>query len=295
MRYLDPGAKWTSKNEDRMRGHVRECSDCAGEYDRAVVMHREMVGSNPDMPSGFERGRMMIGLVDAVIEREQPRSSMAWVFSWRLVAGGIAAAIIAFVAFPQGGTHSVDGELPVHSAQGENYFGVRGHLKPQLRGGIGLSGVTEGKNEYEVLAGESTAFIADYLRIYTTRLDPELSYGFILGIQKTNPPIWYWPDPEAGEQGSRSLEVGVSVVLGGSVEPFEFDLSKKHQVGPLQVVAIFTASPLQLEKVRAAITSRPAAEPMESWLRAELGLDSRSVIRILDVKIAAGSRGMERP
>jgi hypothetical protein len=121
-----------------------------------------------------------------------------------------------------------------------------------------------------------------------------LNYGFIFGIQKERVPIWYWPNPEDGESASQAVEVGVAVVIGGA-EPFEFELSKRHHEGELQVVALFTTRPLKVEEVQKALLSKPANEALDTWLKEALKLESEEIIRILEVKISAGSKGLERP
>ena len=67
VRYLDPNRSWTGTHDRALRTLVREHSDCAAWYDRAVTIHRELVGANPMLPSAFERNRMAAAAVDSAV------------------------------------------------------------------------------------------------------------------------------------------------------------------------------------------------------------------------------------
>ena len=278
-RYLDPRVPWTGRDDAALRAHLRECDPCAGVYDRAVVKHRLMVGSDPDAPSGFERQRMMAATLD-LVAGPAPRSVWS-MFAWPALAAGVAAAVAVAVVQPWRTAQDPTGQ--------SEYVGVRGGAEDPLTAGIGLSGVTEDKKEYEIVAGGTSAYVEDYLRVYTTVVDPALRHVFVFGLQDDRP-IWYLPDPADGGSTSVPVERGKSIVLGGKDHAFELKLSGRHTVGRLAVVAIFTAQPVTLAAVEEALGARTDDAELESRLKTALSLDSGAIIRKLVIDIVPGSR-----
>ncbi len=260
-RYLDPTERWSVGDEASLRTQVRESEECAGAYDRAVSVHRLMVGADPMIPSGHERQRMMASVLD-VIEAAEASRETAWsrLLVWLRPAALIGAAVACLLVVVS--TDTIERVIPSE----ELYVGSRG-MHFDLNVGIGVSGVTEDSAEYEAIAGESALHIDDYMRLYTTRAIDKFPYLFVFGLQD-GWPIWYAPDPESSESASIEIERGRSIPLGGSTDGFEIKLSGRHKVGPLTVVAMFTDDPLNLGKVADVLAQRPEYVPLNVWLEA---------------------------
>ncbi len=283
QRYLDPAAEWAMDDDLSMRTAMRESEECARAYDRAVSMHRLMVGADPMLPSGHERRRMMLAVLDAVESVEASQSSIwerfaSWLKPLALASAAVAALLVV------GQTDTVERVVPTEDV----YIGSRG-ITFDLTVGIGVSGVTEDSTEYEAVAGDTALHIDEYMRIYTTREVDLFPNVFVFGLQDGFP-LWYAPDPEHGEDGSIAAERGRSIPLGGRADPFEIKLSGRHKVGSLQVVALFTDEPVSVTLVAEALSSRPDFVPVETWLEASLKLTSTGRIRILDLEVEPGMR-----
>jgi hypothetical protein len=285
-RYLDPGASWSVSLDAELRQLVRDHEACAEAYDRAVTVHRLMVGAEPTLPSGFERKRMT-----AVLLAPLPTPSpflKAWSWSWLrpgvLGLAGVALALLVVVRSPV--------VVPlVESGTEEDYIGAKGGGFFDLTVGIGVSGVREDGLEYEAIAGDSRLYLNDYLRIYTTRVVDNFPLAIVVGLQPERAPIWYAPDPEHESFESTVVEMGRSVPLGGELEPFEFRLSGRHVAGPLRVVAVFTAAPLTVEQVGAVLEDVRTEGALEERMTEALGLETSGVVRVLDLRVAPGSKG----
>lgn len=288
-RYLRVDKGWDGARDARMRSHLRECDACAAQYDRAVTLHRHLVGGDPLMPTAFERGRMM----DATIQlsaglRPIPTPGPRFAV-WGALAGLAAAALLVFTV----GTDP--GRLGFESPE-ETYVGARGSGFYALSVGIGLSGVTRSQREYEIVADGTRAYLDDWMRISTTRVVDDYPYVFIFGMQEGREPVWYYPDPEHEAGRSQRVPLGTAVPLGAPEDAFEYKLDERHVEGHLSVVAIFTTTPLGLDTVKNALDGRRSPISIDSEIAfGHLGFEEASVadgaiVRILEVEIVPGSR-----
>lgn len=286
-RYLDPSAEWSAADDAALRRELGESAERRADYDRAVTLHRLMVGADPELPSGFERERMLSAVLEIVLDgvaaAEAPSPSLAdraqaWLRP--LLAVGVAAAVALVL-------------LPTDVFDDADYIGSRGGDEIELSVGIGVSGVTADSQEYEVAVAGTSLFYDDYLRIYTTReAETKTPYAFVFGLQQGRDPIWYAPDPEHEGGMSLEAELGRGVPLGGVADPIEFALSGgRHEVGDLTIVAIFTEEPIGLEDVRFSLSGELQWIPLEARLRNVPGVGYSGIIRILRLSIEPGSRG----
>ena len=280
-RYLDPRRGWTPALDRQMREHLRGCDRCRGHYDRAVTLHRLMVGLPPSQPSGHELRRGMVAAISPLPLPENQRQGL-----WRPIAAFAVLALVASTALLSRET--------TKPANPDDYIGARGAAPGKTADalvGVGVSGVTESGREYEVVA-EGTAWLSDYLRFFYTSEDRDLRYLFVFGLQDAPTPLWYFPLPE--ELRSVSIQAGTDA---RSVQlPYETGLAARHRAGPLRVVALFSERPLDLTAVALALESRPWHDPFGRWavaqhLREALGQTQRVVVRELTLTIVPGSKG----
>lgn len=271
-RYLDPRRSWSAGLDAELRALTREDEAARALYRRAVTAHRLMTGGDPAQPSGFEQGRMMAAVVEGASARPERRRRGV------LAALGVAvaAAALLLVVLPPGrGSEAVDPTLR-----------ARGAVEAGPLTGLGLSGVTQGGGEYEIVAS-GRAFLGDWVRFYTTNERPELRWVFVLGLQPGRPVAWYAPLPP---EETRSLPLPTEK---HHMLPMENRLSARHVPGPLRVVALFTTRALGADEVAAAVRDDMATmadSELEATLRSALGLEPQDVVQLVQTHVVAGQQ-----
>ena len=289
-RYLDPRRSWSGAQDRELRGHLRDCDACRRHYDRAVTLHRLMVGLAPDRQSPLEVRRATVA---AVSPHPNP-APRAQSLQWRPVAAFATLALVAAVAAVTTNLAQPEDGSPARGRGTDEYIGARGAAPGRTAEplvGIGLSGVTEGGREYEVVA-EGTAWLSDYLRFFYTCEDRDLRSLFVFGLQEGPVPLWYFPLPE--ERRSVAIQAGDdarSVAL-----PYETSLASRHRPGPLRIVALFSERPLELAAVQVALEQvawqdRTGVTSVGRAVARQLGQTQRVVARELTVRVAPGSKG----
>jgi len=151
--------------------------------------------------------------------------------------------------------------------------------------GLDLSGVTEGGDEYEVVASSSVG-LGDWLRFYYSNERPELRFLAVVGGQPGGTPIVYLPFPGHGDE-SAAIEVGRFKKL-----PFEHRLKVLHTPGPLRLVALFTGRPVSRARLE-ALRAELLAEGSEEELREELGLEESDALHVLLTNVR-GERALKQ-
>ncbi len=261
--YLDPTKAWTPRKEGALRALLRESDEARQRYDQAVVTHRLLVGADPELPSGFERGRMMQALLP---EAAASRARAPWAWALGALAG---AALVALLVLRGPALLPDDG------------LQARGGAEPSAAAYLGLTGVDEGGGEYEVVASQGVR-LKDYLRLSVRVKDPALRYLFVLSLQAGEPPIWIAPLP--GEGQSLAVAAGPTREL-----PFEVAVSAHHTLGAARLVAIFTPAPLSLDEVEAALRAGDLgalpARDLAPRLRALLHLPPKAVVQPIAMRI----------
>ncbi len=273
-RYLDPGRPWTAAADGDLRGHLRDCDPCRDAYRRAVVTHRVLVGSPADMPSGFEQRRMADAVIDGALGEAETSRGGALV-GWRAALGALgacaAAALIFFTIQPSA--------MP--TPEHDSTLRARGGQDHGPLVGLGISGVTEGGDEYEAIASDA-AVQGDWLRFYYSNEDPRLTHLFVVGLQSDRDPIWYAPMPPE-ETESLAITQGKQVKL-----PMENKVSERHVAAPLAVLALFTSRPLTVADVGPALDRTLAGlapSDLEAAVRTRLGLEETDVVQVLQTRV----------
>ncbi|MEC8024605.1 MAG: hypothetical protein VX223_11765 [Myxococcota bacterium] len=252
LRYLDPNRPWTGADDRELRELVRTHEECSDWYNRSVSIHRSLVGASPGLPSAFERERMLLATMDAVSSAESQRAhfGLRWVVPL-LVAGAVGIVVIST-------QRNVPENSPALAPIDSDYFGARGSAAADAIGvGVGITGVTESNQAYEVTAAETSLYLDDYLRITLSRTADEYPFVFVFGVQPDRQPVWYEPDPEHGGLSSVSVPRGEAIPLGGSSDPIEFKLSGRHVTGALTVFALFSQKPLLQSDVARMLSTLP--------------------------------------
>ncbi|MEZ4269248.1 MAG: hypothetical protein R3F39_23065 [Myxococcota bacterium] len=281
-RYLDPGRSWDAGLDAELRGLLREDDAARAVYRRAVTAHRLMASGSAEAPSGFEERRMMDAVVGAVAApARQGAARGIWsAIRWPALGVAVAAGLALLLVQPPGLVGEVGGEV------GDPTLRARGGEVQAPLVGLGISGVTEGGAEYEVVAS-GEAFLGDWVRFYTSNDRADISYVFVVGLQPDRPVAWYAPLPP---EETQSLPIPVE---RHHMLPMENKLAARHEAGPLRVVALFTGRPLDADVVGRVLTADLSAlvsSELESALRERLALGAGDVVQILETRVVPGKQ-----
>lgn len=269
-RYLDPRRRWTAAEDRQLRAHLEACGTCRAHHRRALGLHRALTSGDPTQPTGFETARRRDVLL-AGLGAPAP-TPKTW---WRPALAPLAAAAAVLLL-------AVGAPAPVTSERPE--LQARGAADARPLTGLGVTGVSEAGDEYEVIAS-GRADQGDWLRFTYTNERPELRHLFVFGLQAGQPPAWFAPLPEEGE--SLSITTGRFLSVG-----FESRVAARTVPGPLTVIALFTPDPVRLADVAQALGGLRPLTPaaLEHLLRERLGLPAAAKVHIQRTGVYAPER-----
>lgn len=280
-RYLDPTRSWSPDLDAEMRALLRIDDAARMLYDQSVVAHRLAVGADPEQQSGFERERMMAVVLDEAVGVEASEGAWARLTSGltiRWLSAAAAVALLLLVVRPW---------TPMEAA---DELRARGGETAETLVGFGISGVDDEGQEYEAIASGALS-MGHHIRVTYINDDPRLGNLFVLGLQEDNPLVWYAPLPP--------LETtSVGITRGKGALPFEIRVSARHKIGPVKVVAIFSAEPVSTQRVERALDGTLAAmsaEALEAEVKRRLGCQEGDRVRVLQTRIQAEASVEGRP
>ena len=275
--FLDPQRPWNAAADAELRALIEEHEDARQLHGEMIILHRLLVGHDAEEPTGFEKRRRLDALLDATSEPpEQPSESFQWfgIRFWSAM-GTLAAAAIAMVMLWPSMDMLEDTDIRSR--------GNDGATLNQPLVGLGISGVTESGDEYEVVASNE-AGLGDYFRFYYTNESELIRHLFIFGLQEKGPVIWYAPLPP---EETESLSIG----LGRSVKlPLENRLAARHQPGKLKVVALFTQASIQSETIHKNVNAGLwdlDENALVHELTRRLRLASEDKIQVLETRVVS--------
>ncbi len=297
--YLDPSKRWTPSEEREMRQLVREDDSCADYYNRAVTLHRMMVGAEAGQPSGFERERMM----NVVVEEASAAPQRSWFAGWLpTLAGAMAGAAALFIVFanPFQTEQTTETLRPGTDGSGE-YIAVRSGTHTTAAFALDISGVVEridasgAEQELEYSVTDDGLSIEDGLKFYTTRNAKTSAYVTVFGLQDDRKPIWFAPHPDMGTDKSLPVEAGNNQPIRNPADPKDlhgvlFDRSVTNvELGSLTIVAVFTAEPLRRQDVAAVLSGRAVGMAVEPLLRNGLSLAAEAIVQSTSIVVRPGT------
>jgi len=282
-----------------MRQLVREHDSCTDYYNRAVTVHRMMVGVDAGQPSGFERERMM----NVVVEEASAAPQRSWFAGWLpSLAGAMAGAAALFIVFanPFQTEQAKEKLRPGTDGSGE-YIGVRSGTATTAAFALDISGVVERKDgtgtqqelEYSVI--DDGLSIEDGLKFYTSRNVKATAYVTVFGLQDDRKPIWFAPHPDMGTDESLPVAAGKNIPIRNPADPKDlhgvlFDRSVTSvELGSLTIVAVFTAEPLRRQDVAAALSKRGLDMNVEPLLRNQLALPTNTLVQSAAIVVRPGT------
>jgi len=226
-----------------LREHLAECEQCRLAYDRRVEMLRAMTGAAPGEPAGFE-SRTLMDETFARLDATEPATAVSrgWLPSLRLAG---AAALVAVVVVA--GWLNRERLFPPEDLRSSQVLLSRGGEAALPDVGLGVSGVDDEGQEYEVVESQGVCF-QDALRFYITSRTDQYRYYFLFGLRPDGQLQWYFP--------SRREQVSFPFPETQAVAhkvPYEIELWKKHRRGGHVGVGLFSKDPLELVRVERAV------------------------------------------
>jgi hypothetical protein len=299
--YLDPSKRWTPSEEREMRQLVREDDSCADYYNRAVTLHRMMVGAEAGQPSGFERERMM----NVVVEEASAAPQRSWFAGWLpTLAGAMAGAAALFIVFanPFQTEQTTETLRPGTDGSGE-YIAVRSGTHTTAAFALDISGVVEridasgAEQQLEYSVTDDGVGIEDSLKFYTTQNTKASAYVTVFGLQDDQKPIWFAPHPAMGTDKSLPVdtEMNKPMPIRNPADPKHADgVLFDHQgmgirLGSLTIVAVFTAEPLRRQDVNALLSKRSMGMAVEPLLRNGLSLAAEAIVQSTSIMVRPGT------
>jgi hypothetical protein len=269
-RYLDPRRAWSAAEDRALRAHLAACLPCRAHHRRALGLHRALTSGDPAQPTGFETARRRDVLLEG-LGAPAPRRAAWWRPALAPLAAAAAVLLIALGApAPKGTSGAARPELQ-----------ARGAAAASPLTGLGVTGVSEAGDEYEVVAS-GRAEQGDWLRFTYSNERPHLRHLFVFGLQAGQPPAWFAPMPEEGE--SLAITTGRFLSLG-----FESRVAARTVPGPLTLVALFTPAPVRLSDVAQALGGLRPLTPaaLEHLLRERLALPAAAQVQIQQTGVYA--------
>lgn len=272
-----PDAQWLLE-------HLSTCPDCMGRYDRAQGAVAVMTGMKANDPAGITSRRLMEDTF-ARLAAKQPRTRPTW---WRLGLNRWAAASLALtvvlttVWVITGPWNESPGRRPQLLSRGGQ------QQLPAV--GFGISGIDEEGDEYEVVESDGVC-VSHALRFYVTAREPNFTHYLIFGVQGEEV-HWYFPTPEEGLSYKMPEGPGERVA---HLVPYEIELWKKHRIGTVQLVGLFSDRPLaqaaiqdHLERLRNE-KSGAGRSTLGARIGATLGSGVQSVQAAVEIIDCGGS------
>jgi hypothetical protein len=230
------------RDDDRLfLQHTRQCDPCRRDYDRQTIILRSLVGLDTNEPTGIENRLLMEETLARLVPESIPRISLESPVLWaKRLAVVSLVLMISVIGFYTTLSKNSDRDR-YHGSIGED-LKTRGDSLEQPIMGIGVSGVDDRGNEYEIVASRGVCF-QHALKFYVTSRDSDYRYYFIFGLQEERV-LWYFPGKH--EVSSYSLPQGQTVA---HLVPYEIIIRKQHEVGKLTVIGLISADALEFEQV----------------------------------------------
>lgn len=248
---------------DAMRAHLRDCDRCRAHYDRLAQADQKALGWSAARALSDRR------LLDAIVGGGTVRAGVAparrWWLAFVLAPTAAVAAAFAFAIFLQ--------------APAEDRLAARGAGTIQAQVGIGVAGVDPVRHlVYDARRPEGVAL--DHRLRFSYSNAGAAHFLFLFGVDDALQPFWYFPLPE--EKTGLAIERGAQA--SQLTLPYETELARRHHVGRLRVVALFTVEPIALTTVDQLLaTARAEQRPLE-----RIAWPIPTTVDVVEIQLVAG-------
>jgi len=256
-----------------MQDHLRRCPRCQQEHDDLATLLRVAADAEP---TAAELGRWQEDLEvrlgwTAPPAAPAPSRSLAW-----FLVPLTAACALALVAGAVVMLTPTDHTSPHKQIRG-------GRVVTPLTG-LELTAVSQAPGATPTarrLADGDTARLDEFLQLRYRVHGAGLGHLYLLGLDARRQPLDYYPRPSA------RTSIQVKATLSPRSVGRSIRLAKRHQPGPLWVVALFSPAPLEREAVHARLRAVMARGISPSALHREaLGPGVVVVVRAIQLSEA---------
>jgi hypothetical protein len=268
---------------NRLRRHLRRCPRCRADYDQAAELLRAAAGGGPTRREGLALWRAVeVNAFEPPAAETREPSRAPHRRGWGLLLPALAAVLVAGLvavglvrqATPPSrapaGVQYRGGTAPAGALLDLEVFAIR----------RGAEGPTARR-----LADGDTLSTDEWIQLRYRNDDPRLAYLYVFGLDRNGTVLDYFPRPS--EQRSRAIGSGTRARgVGPSLR-----LGVRHRSGPLRVYGLFSARPLERQRVHAAVlrARQSSTFPARLELDGSAGVEPRLVIRRFRVESDAAA------
>jgi hypothetical protein len=249
---------------DAMRAHLRDCDRCRARYDRLAQAEQKTVGASA--AQALSDRRLLDTIVGAGSGRAVAAPARRWWLAFVLAPTAAVAAAFAFAIFLR--------------PPADDQLAARGTSAIQAPVGIGVAGVDPAHHlVYDARRPEGVALDQRLRFSYSNAGGAQ--YLFLFGVDDALQPYWYFPLPE--EQTGLRIERGPQA--SRLTLPYETELARRHHVGRLRVVGLFTAEPIALATVDQLLAAaRTEQRPLE-----RIAWPLPTTMDVVEIQLVAGA------
>lgn len=224
-------------------GHVRGCAECGAAWDRLCATERAFEGTD-----GLST-RALASLEKRVLSTVQPARARWWSASrWMAWVPAAAVAVVLVLAFLR--PLSTDG---FSARGGDDGTSPRAWVRVLC---VGPSGVTAEARSSDGNAQLSCG-LHDVLAFSVHEVaDAPWHAIFVVGVAPNGEPRWYRPHPS----DERSVLLPAPPLTDHALGATRLDVN--HAPGITRIHVLFTARPLSIDEVRAALTRGELADAL---------------------------------
>ena len=247
-----------------MREHLRDCDRCRSRYDRLTQAEQKTAGMIA--AQALADRRLLEAIVGAGNATAATTPARRWWLAFVLAPTAAVAAAFAFAIF-------------VHAPVDQGQLVARGTGAVESPVGVGVAAVDPVRHlVYDARRPEGVT-LDQRLRFSYSNSSGPAQHLFLLGVDDALDPFWYFPLPEE--------KTSLAIVHGpGALQkplPYETELVRRHHVGRLRVVALFTAEPIALSAVDDALASARA----EHRTLEQIVWPGQPVVQVVEISLVA--------
>lgn len=226
--------------------HLRGCDRCAARYDRVMSVARALRPPS-DEPSGEE----LATIGDSIAARTPRPRRRATLFQALAGAGMLVAAATAAVVLMVPAPLPSDEEVQPRGRAATFDADLRAYCLRQQGDTVSVVAVSD------AVHGDLRCAVTDAVQFAYRLRSPATAFLAIVGTDEDGRLHPYQPRPP-GDRAQAVFATDREQVLAGSVR-----LGVNHRPGKVRIVALFSASPLTLQQVEAALARASDGEPSQ--------------------------------
>jgi len=255
----------SGKDWESLRGHLKACGHCRGQYNFAMRAVRMLAGG-PDAaftPAPAELERIGSAVLDLASAETKPKSLLGRLGAWLSTPSGagltiaLGAAVAVVVILP-----SLSPTKPEFQSRGGkdiDLFSSSGTNHPLPTRQAGLRAFCVAGSSLSALDGATDARCGKDAQLKLTVSNRgKFARLFLVGVDGKRDLKWYAPHPPDSGSITAPTETGETPV-GSAIR-----IGVNHEPGPVRIYALFSDLPVTAADVEAAVAKIPAGPLPES-------------------------------